>query len=83
MSELKENLTDPRVIVLLLLSLLVWTSFTPVFYFIKGYAEEIGIANAGWFFTISTMMEISVRIVAGHLFDRAINGCCYWQRWRG
>jgi predicted MFS family arabinose efflux permease len=69
--ELRENLTDIRVIVLLLLSLLVWTSFTPVFYFIKGYAEEIGIANAGWFFTISTMMEISVRIVAGHLFDRA------------
>lgn len=69
--ELKENLTDTRVIVLLLLSLLVWTSFTPVFYFIKGYAEEIGIVNAGWFFTISTLMEISVRVVAGHLFDRA------------
>ncbi len=71
MSELKENLTDPRVIVLLLLSLLVWTSFTPVFYFLKGYAENLGIANAGWFFTISTLMEISVRVVAGHLFDRA------------
>ena len=70
LSELKENLTDPRVIVLLLLSLLVWTSFTPVFYFLKGYAEQIGIENAGWFFTISTLMEISVRIVAGHMFDR-------------
>lgn len=68
---LGRNLSDPRVIVLLLLSLLVWTSFTPVFYFLKGYAEEIGIGNAGWFFTISTLMEMSVRIVAGHLFDRA------------
>ena len=70
LAELGRNLSDPRVIVLLLLSLLVWTSFTPVFYFLKGYAEEIGIGNAGWFFTISTLMEISVRIVAGHLFDR-------------
>ena len=70
LSELKENLADPRVIVLLLLSLLVWTSFTPVFYFLNGYAEKLGIENAGWFFTISTLMEITVRIVAGHLFDR-------------
>lgn len=70
LKELKGNLTDLRVLVLLLLSLLVWTSFTPVFYFLEGYAEEIGIGNAGWFFTISTLMEITVRVVAGHLFDR-------------
>ncbi len=70
LGELRENLTDPRVIILLLLSLLVWTSFAPVFYYLKGYAEEIGILNAGWFFTISTLMEIAVRVVAGHLFDR-------------
>jgi predicted MFS family arabinose efflux permease len=70
LSELKENLSDPRIIVMLLLSLLVWTSFTPVFYFLEGYAKRLGIANAGWFFTISTLMEISVRVVAGRMFDR-------------
>lgn len=70
LTEFVENLWNPKVIALLVLSLLVWTSFTPVFYFLKGFAGRIGVANAGWFFTLSTTMEIAVRIFAGPLFDR-------------
>jgi len=64
------NLKDPRVLALLGLSLLVWTTFTPIFYFLKEYGHGIGVANPGWFFTVSTVAEISVRLLAGPLFDK-------------
>ncbi|WP_175476547.1 MFS transporter [Syntrophus gentianae] len=69
-SDLWENLRDPSVILVLLLSLLIWTTFTPVFYFLKDYGRGIGISNPGWFFTLSTFTEIGVRLFAGSFFDR-------------
>jgi predicted MFS family arabinose efflux permease len=68
--ELMRNLKETRIVVLLILSLLVWTSFTPVFYFLKEYGDSIGVPNPGWFFTLSTCAEIGVRLAAGSLFDR-------------
>ncbi len=68
--DIKENLSDRRILGLLIASLFVFTAFTPVFYFIKSYAAILGIANAGWFFTISTGTEIAVRLVGGSHFDR-------------
>lgn len=68
--ELIENLKDPPILSLLLISLLVYTAFAPVFFFLKGYALKIGIANPGWFFTLSTAMEIAVRLVGGSLLDK-------------
>ena len=50
--------------------LLVWTAFAPVFFFLQGQGEKIGATNPGWFFTLSTMTEIGVRLLAGHWFDR-------------
>ncbi len=44
------NLRDPRVLILLFLSLTVWTTFTPVFYFLKGYGDKIGVSNPGLLF---------------------------------
>ncbi len=72
--DLRENLRDPAVILLLLLSLLIWMTFTTVFYFLKGYGNRIGIANPGWFFTLSTFTEIGVRLLAGSFFDRLDKG---------
>jgi predicted MFS family arabinose efflux permease len=69
-SEVVENLKDPRVLSLMLLSLVVWTSYTPVFYFLKGNGDQIGVTNPGWFFTLSTFAEIAVRLVAGQMFDK-------------
>jgi predicted MFS family arabinose efflux permease len=69
-ADLARNLRDRRIWGLLLLSLLVFTAFTPVFFFVKSFAEKMGLANAGWFFTISTGTEIAVRLVLGSLFDR-------------
>ncbi len=68
--DIAHNLKDVRILALLVLSLLVWTSFTPVFYFLKGYGDKIGIANPGWFFTLSTFTEILVRLMAGMVFDK-------------
>ena len=69
-SEVVENLKDTRVLSLMLLSLVIWTSYTPVFYFLKGHGEQIGVTNPGWFFTLSTFAEIAVRLVAGQMFDK-------------
>ncbi len=68
--DLKENLSDLHIWVVLLLGLLVWTTFTPVFFFLKGFGDKINIPNAGLFFSLSTVMEISVRVVAGRMFDK-------------
>jgi len=64
------NLKDRSILVLMLLALVVWSTFTPVFFFGKEHGELLKVPNPGWFFTLSTVMEVSVRLVAGSLFDR-------------
>ncbi len=73
-SDLTENLTDWRIWVVLIQGLLLWSSFTPMFFFLKGFGDEINVANAGFFFTLSTSMEMGVRLVAGRLFDKLHKG---------
>lgn len=68
--DLSQNLKDRRVLALLWLSLIVWTTFTPIFFFLKEYGDSIGIQNPGWFFTLSTFTEISVRLLAASVVDR-------------
>jgi predicted MFS family arabinose efflux permease len=68
--ELARNLKDYRIIIMFALALVVWTAFTPVFYFLKGYGDQIGVQNPGWFFTLSTMTEILVRLMAAPVFDK-------------
>ncbi|MBI4632734.1 MAG: MFS transporter [Deltaproteobacteria bacterium] len=64
------NLKNKRVAVLLVIMLLLYSSFTPVFFFLESYAKEMGVANPGLFFTLSTMSEIGIRLAAGSLFDK-------------
>ncbi len=68
--DILENLKDRRISILLLLMLLLYSSYTPVFFFLEGYGKVLGIANPGLFFTLSTVSEIGVRLFAGSLFDR-------------
>ena len=60
--DLIENLTDINILSLFLISLFLFTAFAATFFYIKGYGIKHNIANPGWFFTISTFMEIGVRI---------------------
>jgi predicted MFS family arabinose efflux permease len=70
LADVKENMKDYRIWILFVVSLLLWTSFTPVFYFLEPYGHNLGVTNAGWFFTVSTCTEIGVRLVGGGIFDR-------------
>jgi MFS family permease len=70
MDDVVHNLKDRRVFTLLLLMLLLYSSYTPVFFFLEGYAKKTGITNPGLFLTLSTFSEIGVRLLAGSLFDR-------------
>jgi predicted MFS family arabinose efflux permease len=65
------NLRNPQVWSLLVINLIVWTSFTTIFFYLKGFGDQIGISNPGFFFTVSTFTEMAVRVLAGHLFDKA------------
>lgn len=81
--ELFGNLKDYRILILLFCAVVVWTCYTPVFYFLKGYGDKIGIQNPGWFFTLSTVTEIVVRLIAGPVFDkfnksRLLTGSLLW-----
>ncbi|OPZ72721.1 MAG: Major Facilitator Superfamily protein [Firmicutes bacterium ADurb.Bin456] len=72
---LAENLKDRRVVALLFVMLLLYSGYTPVFFFLEGYAQRIDIANPGLFFTLSTVSEIGVRLLGGTLFDRVSKVC--------
>jgi len=64
------NFRKIKVVLIFLVSLLLFTAFSATFFYLKGHGLKNGIHNPGWFFTISTCMEIGVRIFAGPFFDR-------------
>ena len=70
MRELRENLGRTPVALLLLANLLVFAGSTQVFFFIKPYALLRGIAEPGFFFTVSTAACIAARLAAGPFIDR-------------
>ena len=70
LAQVRDNLSDPRVLGILVVALLLFTAFTPVFFYIEGFGNKLGVSNPGWFFTLSTLTEILVRLVAGPWLDR-------------
>ncbi|MFH1035681.1 MAG: MFS transporter [Pseudomonadota bacterium] len=68
--EIIDNLRQRPILCLLGLALLVYTSFAALFFYLQGFAQGLGLANPGWFFTCSTLTEILVRVIAGGFFDR-------------
>lgn len=69
LTQVKENFREPRVPVLLIINLLAFLAYTPVFYFLKEYAEGRGITAPGTFFTVATGTMIGIRLIGGHMFD--------------
>jgi predicted MFS family arabinose efflux permease len=67
--EAKENLKSPGLLVLLCSALLMYIPFTTIFYFINSYAQNLGILDAGLFFTVATGTEIGMRVLFGRFFD--------------
>jgi len=68
--ELVQNLKRPQILFTLLIMLMLYSGYAPVFFFIEGFGDNINITNPGIFFTITTACEIGVRVVAGSFFDK-------------
>lgn len=69
-AEMKKNLMDVGIMVVLLVAVVVWTTYAPVFFFLTKFGDSIGVANPGLFFTISSLAEIGIRLVGGRFMDR-------------
>jgi hypothetical protein len=70
-SDIWRNLADTRIILMLSAMLLFYCGHALVFFFLAGFAAKIGIAGVGFFFTLTTVGEIGVRLTVGNYFDRA------------
>lgn len=68
--EIRQNLKESRVTLILMVNFLLYLSYASVFFFIKGYSLENGITDVGSFFTLSTLVMIALRLSGGGLFDR-------------
>jgi MFS family permease len=64
------GLRNGKVVVLLAVHLLLYSSYTVIFFFVREYAHGKGLENPGFFFTIATAAMIGVRVAGGPFFDR-------------
>lgn len=69
-SEIRKNLTDPRILLLLLAMLLMYCGHAVIFFFLNSFGSDRGLVNAGLFLTLATAGEISIRVAGGSFFDR-------------
>lgn len=68
-SDIRANVTQLPVALLLLLNTMLIINWSSMFFLIKGFADQQGIINVGAFFTVQTGMMIAIRLLAGRLFD--------------
>ncbi len=69
-SGLRENFQESRIPLLLGITLIFFTGYAMIFFFLRVFGARTGVANPGLFFTIATLTMIAVRFFAGALFDR-------------
>jgi MFS family permease len=70
LDDIRRNLKEPRIVLLLSVNLMLYLCYASVFFFIKGYAAANSIAGVGAFFTISTTAMIALRLSGGLFFDK-------------
>jgi MFS family permease len=70
MQGLFDDLKDRNIAVLFAVNLLLYSTYTIIFFFIKEYSHTKGIENPGYFFTIATAVMIGVRLIGGAFFDK-------------
>ncbi len=68
--EIKENLTDSKILLLLMAMLMMYCGHAMIFFFLNGFGKAMGFAGTGFFLTLTTAGEISVRLAGGSLLDR-------------
>jgi MFS family permease len=62
------SLTPVRLV--LAANLCLFLSATPVFFFMRSFAQGVGLVDPGLFFTVSTVASIAMRLVGGAYYDR-------------
>lgn len=67
--DIRTNLTQLPVALLLLMNLSYFALWGSLFFLFKGFAAEQGLANVGSFFAVMTGLMIVIRLLAGRLFD--------------
>jgi len=70
LSEIGANLRQRSVALLLAAALFLYLAHATVFYFTKDLSLQTGVGKVGFFFTLSMVMMIAVRVLGGGLFDR-------------
>ncbi|MFP5257406.1 MAG: MFS transporter [Acidobacteriota bacterium] len=70
LADLRQDLALPSVRRILLANLGVFLSTTLVFFYMKPFAQAVGLADPGLFFTVSTTASMAVRVAGGSLYDR-------------
>jgi len=68
--EIKTNLRTGRILTLLTAMLTLYSGVSLIFFFLAGYARHSSLGSVGFFFTLSTLSQIGVRLAAGKRFDR-------------
>ena len=68
-SDIRANVTQMPVALLLLLNTIYIINWSSMFFLIKGFADKLGIINVGSFFTVQAGLMIVLRLFAGRLFD--------------
>jgi MFS family permease len=70
LSEIRENLRESHVILILAVNFFLYVSYATVFYFMKGNSLHNGITDVGSFFTLYTLVMIAVRVFGTFMFDK-------------
>jgi predicted MFS family arabinose efflux permease len=65
-----QNLKSREVVILLLIQFCIFLGYAPVFYFIKAFAEQKGLARAGLFFSFVTLSMFVSRILVLPFCDK-------------
>jgi MFS family permease len=68
-SDIRANIAQLPVSLLLLLNTIYIINWSSMFFLIKGFADEHGIVNVGSFFTVQTGLMILLRLFAGRFLD--------------
>lgn len=70
LGELKQNIHNPGVLLMLAISFLIYLCYAAVFYFVKSFTASTNAGDPGTFFTIASAVMIAMRVFGGSLFDR-------------
>ena len=70
LDDLKQNIRQPTVVIILGVTLLLYLSYSTVFFFMKSFAARAELGSSGVFFTISTLVIMGVRVLSGKFLDK-------------